>query len=303
MSPEQLRGKEADARSDLFSFGCVLYQALTGKHPFPGESPASVMAAILEREPVLPKMALPLERILKRCLAKDPDQRFQTARDLRATLMWALEQLLEQPPATAVPRRPRRASWFRLAWMGASVLALTGVTLLGWRELSSSPRAAWAGGLLGGPEIALAPRISPDGHTLAFLAMEQGVTQVAVMKPDTGDWTILTHKRNAGSAVELNWSADGNKIYFDREADIPLGVFSVPALGGEEQPVLEDSEQPEPLPDGSLLVVRLSAERELQVSRFWPEKRAAGRLSSQSNVSVRPRTGVSGWPPRSGIRR
>ena len=230
-----------------------------------------MIAAILEREPALPTMALPLERILKRCLAKDPDQRFQTARDLRATLLWTLEQ----PPAAAVPAPPRRASWTRLMWTAASVLAVTAIALLGWRELSSRPGVPWTGVLLGGPEIALAPRISPDGHTLAFLAMERGVTQVAVMKPDTGDWTILTHKRNAGSAVELNWSADGNKIYFDREADIPLGVFNVPALGGQEQPVLEDSEQPEPLPDGSLLVVRLSPERELQVYRYWPE---SGRL-------------------------
>jgi eukaryotic-like serine/threonine-protein kinase len=272
MSPEQLRGQEADARSDLFSFGCVLYEMLTGKRPFTGDSPASVVAAVLEREPVLPKMSPPLERILKRCLAKDPDQRFQTARDLRATLLWALEQQQERPSAAAAPRR---ASWSRLAWTAASVLALAALALLGFHKLSNRPEAAWAGVLLGGPEIALAPRISPDGHTLAFLAMERGVTQVAVMKPDTGDWTILTHKRNAGSAVELNWSADGNKIYFDREADIPLGVFSVPALGGEEQPVLEDGEQPEPLPDGSLLVVRLSPARELQVYRYWPEN---GRL-------------------------
>jgi tRNA A-37 threonylcarbamoyl transferase component Bud32 len=272
MSPEQLRGKEADARSDLFSFGCVLYEMLTGKRPFVGENMASVVAAILEREPAMPKMALPLERILKRCLAKDPDQRFQTARDLRAALIWALEQPQEQPPAAEVPRR---SSWFRLVWAGAFALAVAGIALLGWRELPNSPRASWAGVLLGGPEIAVAPRISPDGHTLAFLAMERGVTQVAVMKPDTGDWTILTHKRNAGSAVELNWSADGNKIYFDREADIPLGVFSVPALGGEEQPILEDGEGPEPLPDGTLLVVRLSPGRELQVYRYWPE---SGRL-------------------------
>ncbi len=271
MSPEQLQGKEADARSDLFSFGCVLYQALTGKRPFEGESSASVMAAILEREPALLTTTAALDRILRRCLAKDPDQRFQTARDLKAALVWALEA----PPAAAVPAKPQRAGWFRPVGTWAVALALAGIALLGWRNLSSRPGAAWAGVLLGGPEIAMAPRISPDGHTLAFLAMERGLTQVGVMKPDTGDWTILTHKRNAGPVVELNWSADGNRIFFDRQADIPLGIYSVPALGGEEQPVLEDGEEPEPLPDGSLLVVRLSGQRELRVYRFWPEN---GRL-------------------------
>src|SRR5580700_10111949 len=81
MSPEQLQGKEADPRSDLFSFGCVLYELLTGKRAFDGTSKASVIAAILEREPAPLEVARPLDRIVRRSLAKDPDQRFQTARD------------------------------------------------------------------------------------------------------------------------------------------------------------------------------------------------------------------------------
>src|SRR5712692_5974523 len=82
MSPEQLQGQEADARSDLFSFGCVLYEMLTGKRAFEGQSAASVIVAILEREPS-PLTAAPLERVVRRALAKDPDQRFQSARDLK----------------------------------------------------------------------------------------------------------------------------------------------------------------------------------------------------------------------------
>ena len=273
MAPEQLQGKDADARSDLFSFGCVLYQMLAGKHPFEGGSRAGLMAAILEHEPAPLATALPLDRVLKRCLAKDPDDRFQTARDLRTALLWAVEQ----PAASAAPGRPRRSVWFRTTWIGASALAVAAIALWGWRWLGSSPGGSWSGLLLGGPEVAMTPRISPDGHTLAFLAMERGLTQVAVMKPDTGDWSVLTHKRGAGPPAELNWSADGNRIYFDREADVPLGIFSVPAVGGDEQRVLEDAEQPEPLPDGSLLAARRSAERQLQVYRVWPE---SGRLQS-----------------------
>jgi len=273
MAPEQLQGKDADARSDLFSFGCVLYQMLTGKRAFEAGSAAGVMAAILEREPAPLPTPLPLDRILKRCLAKDPDHRFQTARDLKAALLWAVEQ----PAVPAAPARPRRPVWFRLAWIGASALAVAAIALLGWRGFAGSSGGSWSGLLLGGPEVAMTPRISPDGDTLAFVAMERGLTQVAVMKPDTGNWAILTHKRNGGPVVELNWSADGNRIYFDRQADVPMGIFSVPALGGEEQSVLEDAELPEPLRDGSLLVVRLSAERELRVYRFWPE---SGRLQS-----------------------
>jgi serine/threonine protein kinase len=97
MSPEQLQGKPADARSDLFAFGCVLYETLTGKRAFDGQSAASVIAAILEREPAPLPMPTPLDRILKRCLAKDPDLRFQTARDLKAALTWVMEQPAAQP--------------------------------------------------------------------------------------------------------------------------------------------------------------------------------------------------------------
>ena len=80
MSPEQLQGKEADARSDLFSFGSVLYELLTGRRAFDGTTAASVIAAILEREPAPLEVAQPLDRVVRRSLAKDPDQRFQTAR-------------------------------------------------------------------------------------------------------------------------------------------------------------------------------------------------------------------------------
>src|SRR5216683_3222696 len=107
MSPEQLQGKETDARSDLFSFGCVLYEMLTGKCAFEGRSAASVIAAILEREPAPLTVAPTLERIVRRSLAKDPDQRFQTARDLKAALTWAMEQ----PPTSAAAKPGRRRQW------------------------------------------------------------------------------------------------------------------------------------------------------------------------------------------------
>src|SRR5690242_18115924 len=111
MSPEQLEGKEADARSDLFAFGCVLYEMLSGKRAFDGSSGASVIAAILEREPApLAKdpndTARPLDRLVRRVLAKDRDQRFQTARDLKAALHWALEAsggLLQVPASGGAP--------------------------------------------------------------------------------------------------------------------------------------------------------------------------------------------------------
>src|SRR5262244_1176946 len=89
MAPEQLQGKGADARSDLFSFGCVLCEMLTGNRAFEGASAPSVIAAVLEREPAPLEVSPPLERVVRRALAKHPEQRFQTARDLKIALEWA----------------------------------------------------------------------------------------------------------------------------------------------------------------------------------------------------------------------
>ncbi|HKE28151.1 MAG TPA: protein kinase, partial [Bryobacteraceae bacterium] len=121
MSPEQLQGKPVDARSDLFSFGCVLYELLTGKRAFEGENPASVIAAVLEREPAPLEISPPLDRVVEQCLAKDPDQRFQTAIDLKRALNWAVEQ-------TPQLRQPARRWWIGIAAAVGLALSLGG----GW---------------------------------------------------------------------------------------------------------------------------------------------------------------------------
>ncbi len=93
MSPEQLHGQEADARSDLFSFGCVLYEMLGGRAAFAASSQAGIIAAILEREPAPLETAAPLERVIRVCLAKDPEQRFQNALDAKRALLWAMDEI------------------------------------------------------------------------------------------------------------------------------------------------------------------------------------------------------------------
>lgn len=114
MSPEQLEGKEADPRSDIFSLGAVLYEMTTGKRAFEGKSAVSVAAAILEKEPepikTLQPMTPPaLERAVKKCLAKDPDQRWQNAGDLGSELSWILESEASAGiNATRVPTGGRR---------------------------------------------------------------------------------------------------------------------------------------------------------------------------------------------------
>jgi serine/threonine protein kinase len=122
MSPEQVQGKETDARSDIFSFGLVLYEILIGRRAFEGESAASVMAGILERDPAPLESNIPpaLNRLLLRCLAKDPEERWQSARDLKTELEWIAEAAPQQPR----PHRRVGAAWISAA-LFAAVAAVT----------------------------------------------------------------------------------------------------------------------------------------------------------------------------------
>ena len=93
--------------------------------------------------------------------------------------------------------------------------------------------------------MALSQRSFPDGRLLAFQAVLQGQGQVAVMTPESGNWSVLTHNGGLGLVNEISWSRDGTSLYYDRTAGVTRGIFSVPVLGGEEKLVLEDALAPE----------------------------------------------------------
>ena len=164
MSPEQLQGKEVDSRSDLFSFGCVLYELLTGKRAFDGTSAASVIAAILERDPETIEATRPLDRIVRRSLAKDPDQRFQTARDLKAALTWALEQ-----PSASTQPISGGGKW---VWISAATAILSlALVIFEFAYLTrKTSDAAIARFSFASPfqTTSLDVTISPDGKQIAF---------------------------------------------------------------------------------------------------------------------------------------
>jgi serine/threonine protein kinase len=182
---------------------------------------------------------------------------------------------IQPTPAAPKPRsRLRRLGEFLLVLLIGLALfgagALTGVWFHG--RQADAPPPNWKGDLLlGAMTRVMAPRASPDGQTLAFVTLVGGPSQVAVMKPSSGDWTVQTHRRGMGSVYKVCWSRDGNKLFFDRVSDVAVGVFSIPPLGGEERLILEDAQGPEALPDGSILVVKRDAARNFQLHRFWPE--------------------------------
>ena len=268
MSPEQIRGQEADHRSDIFSFGLILYELLAGNRAFARDTSVETMTATLKDEPPDLPESVPsgLRQIVTHCLEKDPGNRFQSARDLS----FALTALSQGSGASAIAGRAFQPRRLPLALAACAVLAAA--IAAGWALRRPSPPQKWTGVLLGGPEISVNPRPSPDGHWLAFISTDaDDVMQLWVMKPESGNRIMLTHRRDRGYVQQLCWSPDGSRIYYDRWFDQPKGIFSVPVLGGEEQTIVEAGWAPECLPDGSLLIGQLNSEHQLQLFRYWPD--------------------------------
>lgn len=292
MSPEQARGKPVDKRADIWAFGCILFECLTRKAAFCGETVTDTLAAVVKADPewrALPDAAGPRVReLLRRCLQKDPRLRLRDIGDARILITEALSE--DSSVVTSAGKPPVRHVLPIMAAACLAALALGLIAGMWWRS-RSEPAGVWTGAYLGGPELSTFPRPSPDGHLLAFVAKDNDeVLQVWVMKPESGNRVMLTHRRDRGFAGVCSWSADGTRIFYDRYYDQLKGVYSVPALGGDEQLILETGGNPEALPDGSLLVSQINAQHQQQLYRYWPD---SGK--SQPLPVILPNGELYGW--------
>jgi eukaryotic-like serine/threonine-protein kinase len=260
MSPEQIEGKEADARADIFSFGAVLYEMATGKRPFEAESQLSVASAILEKDPppissIIPVSPASLDYLVSTCLAKDREERVQSAHDVRLQL----KGIAQSPAASsaAAPEESPRNLWPLLALVLAALL-LVAAGLIYFRaqrtDVPSLPVRAYippppgtafraSGGLDVGPVA-----VSPDGKTLAFSAVdEKGVTKLWLRPLDAQQPTLLPGTEDAAypfwspdlteSEFEGRFSADGRWLtYFAYETGRPeVYVVPFPGAGAKTQ--------------------------------------------------------------------
>lgn len=241
MSPEQVRGQEIDHRSDIFNFGLVLYEMLSGTTAFQGESSVEVMNAILkEPPPELPDSVSPaLSQIVDACLAKNPENRFESARDLA----FALRALATSRPTTgALPKieaAPEKKKWLFPAITALSMVAaiifaflyLTHPVPIDFSTYKYIPFAtdteqedngAW----------------SPDGRSIAYLKQIDRRWQVMVRDLDKPTPVQLTDLPDEVRWIFPFWSPDGNQVYFIRGVGDTGDVWSVGAAGGEPKKIL-----------------------------------------------------------------
>jgi serine/threonine-protein kinase len=231
MAPEQIEGQEADARSDIFAFGVLLYEMLTGRKAFEGKSHASLIGAILKDQPppvsvVQPLSPQSLDRVLRRCLAKDPDDRWQTARDLASELRWIAEsdggRVQGKVPK---PRRLwiERTAWFVIAlgliagtvWTFLRRPVATGTTRM---TVMIPPTMDLQGG--GGDRLVA---MAPDGRSVAFVATSGGRTEIYLRHADRFDPLPISGTEDG---IDPFFSPDGQWIGFIGGSAPSGGVLS-----------------------------------------------------------------------------
>jgi Tol biopolymer transport system component/predicted Ser/Thr protein kinase len=246
MAPEQVEGKEADNRSDLFSFGAVVYEMVTGKRAFEGKSQASLIAAILERQPVpmssLQPMSPPaLDRVVTKCLSKNPDRRWQTARDLHDELQWVADAGAHVGVATStrVTRSGGRA------WLVGSFLLAFFTAFAAW-YLKPAPPASQSvtrfaitlqpgdrlPALIDGPQASPVVGVSPDGRYFAYIAVRNNTQQIFVRAVDGTEARPVAGSE--GASGNLVFSSDGEWISYTVAGDlrkIPRGGGKALSLG------------------------------------------------------------------------
>ena len=281
MSPEQVQARSVDHRSDIFSFGCILYEAAARRRPFAADSDVEVMHRILKEKPhpieeIDPTVPGEVRRIIRRCLAKSPDQRVQSMKDLAIELREAVEEWeslsTSTPSGTTAPSAsgpvPARSRAANLATIAAVVIGVAGAGfgLYAFLNRGASSGAVDTGALQSLRVAALLSRddlvesaLSADGRYLAYVTLTDKTASLKVRQVRTGsDVVIVPESEQVIRGIAF--SRDGDYLYYlNRDAESPnyQALFQVPSLGGAPRKVLFDVDSAATFsPDGKRACVR-----------------------------------------------
>ncbi|HLK22261.1 MAG TPA: protein kinase, partial [Bryobacteraceae bacterium] len=271
MSPEQATGKQVDARSDIFEFGVLLHEMLTGQTAFSGGTKLEVLSAILRTEPPRPSSINPavtpeLEWVIARCLRKDRERRFQSMSEVKV----ALEDLRTETTVTGfrsgtIPTQatgttstaaagvpPHRFRMWGIAiFLGLALTTLGALMLLRpWRASSASNAVPEINRITTESGLSVTPAISPDGKLLAYASDRSGDGNFDIWLRQIGGGDAVRLTKNPADDLEPSFSPDGTRIVF-RSTRAGGGLYIIPTLGGEERRIADGGRQPQFSPDGS----------------------------------------------------
>ena len=256
MSPEQVRGEAVDARADLFSFGVVLFEMLTGKRAFARDTASDTMAAILRDDPPELEgssrpMPLALHRIIDHCLEKVPARRFRDAHDVA----FALENLSssEGPAPISAPFAPQNRRTTGV-WAALAALLVLGAALMGWllrgRLAAPEQQAPVAVRMLTSSGHDTSPAASPDGRTIAFASDRDGRTRIWLKQLKGGGELALT----AGGDNSPRFSPDGSSLLFIHTEGTETSLYRVGLLGTDPRKVVATARSGDWSPEGDQIV-------------------------------------------------
>jgi len=231
MAPEQLQGQQVDARTDIWAFGAVLYELMTRKRAFQGDSPAMTMAAILERDPTPVSTQRPdapalVSRIISRCLVKDPDKRWQSITDVRTALEWVAEGLGDATPRPVASRSRAGLPW-ALAAVGLAASAFMVIQSVAARhEAAAAMDEEHVQIVAPATSDPYSLAISPDGRSLVFSVPEGQTNRLWLRSLSTGAARPIDGTDRASSPF---WAPDGTSIGFFADGqlkrlDLPSGA-------------------------------------------------------------------------------
>ena len=251
MSPEQARGDDVDHRSDIFSIGCILYECVTGRRPFIGDSSIDTLHKIIYAEPPpleekAPEAPRELHRIIRKTLAKDRDQRYQSAKDLAIDLRELKTDLSSTPRLSGIREHPRARKTRWPVWLGAAALViaaiLSAIALVKRKPETVAPAAAPARMTLARVTTSgnvIGSAISPDGEYIAYAYSDAGKHSLWVRQLATGSALELIPPSRVGM-WGLKFSPDSRSIYYTlKSVDEPSGtLYQIPILGGQPRQLL-----------------------------------------------------------------